>query len=301
MPVYHPDVRAWEVTDAQGRHVGAVLRRLFRARLQAQRRLDDLVARSGEACRRYPPASFSTCELLQAGGGRADAAVLRRRAHAVPRIRPRAARAAVRRDLSVDLRHRGADRFRRTAVAALRALARAAGDPATLSPATTKPASRCRRRCSTGCWRRAPSIRASPRSNTSPRALVDLDFHSLAGRAGLDVADFERKDARAHRNAGRDRDAPPPAAFPASVLRRRLCGGLLQLHVVGSARRRRLRTPSRKPATSSIRRWRSGCATIIYAAGNLRDPAEAYKAFRGRLPTVDALLKKRGLADVPSA
>jgi peptidyl-dipeptidase Dcp len=35
----------------------------------------------------------------------------------------------------------------------------------------------------------------------------------------------------------------------------------------------------------------------IYSAGNLRDPAEAYKAFRGRLPMVDALLKKRGLAD----
>ena len=33
----------------------------------------------------------------------------------------------------------------------------------------------------------------------------------------------------------------------------------------------------------------------IYSAGNLRDPAEAYQAFRGRLPTVDALLKKRGL------
>jgi peptidyl-dipeptidase Dcp len=33
----------------------------------------------------------------------------------------------------------------------------------------------------------------------------------------------------------------------------------------------------------------------IYSAGNLRDPAEAYRAFRGRLPTVDALLKKRGL------
>jgi peptidyl-dipeptidase Dcp len=35
----------------------------------------------------------------------------------------------------------------------------------------------------------------------------------------------------------------------------------------------------------------------IYSAGNLRDPAEAYTAFRGRLPTVDALLKKRGLDD----
>ena len=36
---------------------------------------------------------------------------------------------------------------------------------------------------------------------------------------------------------------------------------------------------------------------FIYGAGNLRDPVEAYKAFRGRLPAVDALLKKRGLVD----
>ena len=35
----------------------------------------------------------------------------------------------------------------------------------------------------------------------------------------------------------------------------------------------------------------------VYSAGNLREPAEAYKSFRGRLPTVDALLKKRGLVD----
>jgi peptidyl-dipeptidase Dcp len=36
--------------------------------------------------------------------------------------------------------------------------------------------------------------------------------------------------------------------------------------------------------------------SFIYSAGNLRDPAEAYTAFRGRLPTADALLAKRGLA-----
>jgi peptidyl-dipeptidase Dcp len=35
---------------------------------------------------------------------------------------------------------------------------------------------------------------------------------------------------------------------------------------------------------------------FIYAAGNSRDPVEAYKAFRGRLPSPDALLRKRGLA-----
>jgi peptidyl-dipeptidase Dcp len=36
---------------------------------------------------------------------------------------------------------------------------------------------------------------------------------------------------------------------------------------------------------------------FIYSAGNLRDPAEAYVAFRGRLPSPEALLRKRGLAD----
>jgi peptidyl-dipeptidase Dcp len=34
----------------------------------------------------------------------------------------------------------------------------------------------------------------------------------------------------------------------------------------------------------------------IYSAGGTRDPAEAYRAFRGRLPTPRALLEKRGLA-----
>ena len=33
----------------------------------------------------------------------------------------------------------------------------------------------------------------------------------------------------------------------------------------------------------------------IYAAGGARDPSEAYQAFRGRMPAVDPLLRKRGL------
>jgi peptidyl-dipeptidase Dcp len=35
----------------------------------------------------------------------------------------------------------------------------------------------------------------------------------------------------------------------------------------------------------------------IYAAGGSRDPAELYESFRGRLPTPDALLRRRGLLD----
>ncbi len=39
----------------------------------------------------------------------------------------------------------------------------------------------------------------------------------------------------------------------------------------------------------------------IYSAGGSRDPAEAYKMFRGRLPSADALLRKRGFAAQPAA
>ena len=34
----------------------------------------------------------------------------------------------------------------------------------------------------------------------------------------------------------------------------------------------------------------------ILAAGGSRDPGDAYTAFRGRLPTPDALLRRRGLS-----
>lgn len=40
---------------------------------------------------------------------------------------------------------------------------------------------------------------------------------------------------------------------------------------------------------------------FVYAAGNLRDPAEAYRHFRGRLPEIEGLLRKRGLDDAAAA
>jgi peptidyl-dipeptidase Dcp len=39
----------------------------------------------------------------------------------------------------------------------------------------------------------------------------------------------------------------------------------------------------------------------IYAAGGSRDPGDAYRAFRGRLPTPDALLRRRGLSDAEAS
>jgi peptidyl-dipeptidase Dcp len=56
------------------------------------------------------------------GARRADAAVAGRRAHAVPRVRPRPARAAVERHLRAPVGHAGAARLRRAALADVRAL-----------------------------------------------------------------------------------------------------------------------------------------------------------------------------------
>ena len=49
IPVWHDDVRVWEVRDAARASSRTFLRRLFRARLKAQRRLDDHAARPGKA------------------------------------------------------------------------------------------------------------------------------------------------------------------------------------------------------------------------------------------------------------
>lgn len=131
-------------------------------------------------------------------------------------------------------------------------------------------------------------------------ALVDLDLHSLPDAAGLDVSDFERKDLER-------------IAMPAEiVMRHRLphfqhlfSGGgyaagyysYMWSEVLDADAFAAFEETGNAFDPGTAKRLRD----YVYGAGNLRDPAEAYKSFRGRLPTVDALLKKRGLADVASA
>ncbi|MFN3656897.1 MAG: M3 family metallopeptidase [Pseudolabrys sp.] len=127
-------------------------------------------------------------------------------------------------------------------------------------------------------------------------ALVDLDLHGLKDPAGLDVTAFERDDlARL--------DMPGEI-----VMRHRLphfqhlfSGGgyaagyysYMWSEVLDADAFEAFEETGDAFDPATAQRLRE----FIYGAGNLRDPAEAYKAFRGRLPAVDALLKKRGLAD----
>src|SRR6202158_3566481 len=127
-------------------------------------------------------------------------------------------------------------------------------------------------------------------------ALVDLDIHAQLGMAALDVTAFERKTLASLQ-------MPPEI-----VMRHRLphfqhlfSGGgyaagyysYMWSEVLDADAFEAFEETGNVFDQATAQRLRD----YIYGAGNLRDPAEAYKAFRGRLPAVDALLKKRGLTD----
>jgi len=131
-------------------------------------------------------------------------------------------------------------------------------------------------------------------------AMVDLDLHSLPDANALDVSAFERKDL--------ERIAMPPEI----VMRHRLphfqhlfSGGgyaagyysYMWSEVLDADAFAAFEETGNAFDPATAKRLRD----YIYSAGNRRDPADAYKAFRGRLPTVDALLKKRGLVDASTS
>ena len=127
-------------------------------------------------------------------------------------------------------------------------------------------------------------------------ALVDLDLHGLKKSDELDVNDFEKRDLER---------IDMPAEI---VMRHRLphfqhlfSGGgyaagyysYMWSEVLDADAFEAFEETGNAFDPATAKRLRD----YIYGAGNLREPADAYKAFRGRLPTVDALLKKRGLTD----
>ncbi|MGA7973664.1 MAG: M3 family metallopeptidase [Pseudolabrys sp.] len=131
-------------------------------------------------------------------------------------------------------------------------------------------------------------------------ALVDLDVHALADPSALDVTEFERRDLER-------------IAMPAEIVMRHRLPHFQHLfsgdgyaagyysymwsEVLDADAFEAFEETGDAFDPATAKKLRD----FIYSAGNLRDPAEAYKAFRGRLPTVAALLKKRGLMDAVSA
>ncbi len=127
-------------------------------------------------------------------------------------------------------------------------------------------------------------------------ALVDLDIHALPDASTLDVTKFER-------------DTLASMHMPAEiVMRHRLphfqhlfSGGGYAAGYYSYMWSEVLDADAFEAFTEAGNAFDPATAKklrdFIYSAGNLRDPGEAYVAFRGRLPSVEPLLKKRGLSD----
>lgn len=125
-------------------------------------------------------------------------------------------------------------------------------------------------------------------------ALVDMELHALAGPGKLDVSAFERTTLN---RLGMPREI---------VMRHRVPHFM---HIVGGyaagyysylwsevmdadafAAFEEAGDPFHAPTARRLKKF-------IYSAGNVRDPSEAYVAFRGRPPQIDDMLKKRGLTN----
>jgi peptidyl-dipeptidase Dcp len=131
-------------------------------------------------------------------------------------------------------------------------------------------------------------------------AIVDLDFHSLATAEGLDPAAFER--------AALDRIGMPEEI----VMRHRsphfnhvFAGDHYSAAYYSYMWSEVLDADAfnafQETGDVFDRATAERLHRHIYSAGGSRTPDEAYTAFRGRLPTADALLRRRGLADPATA
>jgi peptidyl-dipeptidase Dcp len=127
-------------------------------------------------------------------------------------------------------------------------------------------------------------------------AIVDLDFHALTTAEGLDPAAFER--------AALDRIGMPEEI----VMRHRsphfshVFGGdhysaAYYSYMWSEVLDADAFNAFQETGDVFDRATAERLHRHIYSAGGSRTPDEAYTAFRGRLPTADALLRRRGLAD----
>jgi peptidyl-dipeptidase Dcp len=130
-------------------------------------------------------------------------------------------------------------------------------------------------------------------------ALVDLELHSLAKAENLDVGAFETR-------------ALAEIDMPASIIMRHrpphfghiFSGGYaaayysyLWSEVLDADGFGAFEEAGDIFDPATAKRLRE----FVYSAGNLRKPAEAYLAFRGRAPDPASLLRRRGLAEAPAA
>jgi len=289
LPVYHPDVRVWEVRDSAGGHVGVVLHDNFArpgkrsgawsSRYRDQETLDGAVApivvNNNNFAKGEPTLlSFDDAVTLFHEFGHGLHSLL-------SRVRYRSqSGTAVRRDF-VEFPSQIFEHW----MSAPETLRRYARHHATGQP---MPEDRLRRLLAARTFNQGFAT-----VELTGCALFDLELHRLPSPATLDLARFEREFldrigmprevGLRHRPAHFQHlfaDGGYAAGYYAYLWAEVLdADGYAAFTEAGNVFDPEL----------SVR------LKTIYSAGDTRDPMELYRAFRGRDPTIEALLEKRGL------
>lgn len=131
-------------------------------------------------------------------------------------------------------------------------------------------------------------------------ALIDLEFHTQPAEASRDVAAFERKELEKIGMPAEISLRHRPTQFAhifsgdhyASGYYSYMWSEVMDADAFGAFEEA---GDIFDPATAKR------LQDDIYASGGSRDPEDAYVAFRGRPPEPDALLRRRGLLDTPEA
>jgi peptidyl-dipeptidase Dcp len=236
VPLYHPDARAWEVKDAEGRHVGLFIGDYFARGSKHSGAWMTLLRDQEKLIGDVRPIILNVCNFSKPAAGEPallsfdDARTLFHEfGHGLHGLMsnvtyPLLAGTSVPSDF-VELPSQLYEHWLEVPeILQKYALHAHTGQP--------MPTALLERLLATRTFNQAFAI-----VEYTASALVDLDIGAGHARHRR----LRTQGARRHSDAGRDRDAAPSAAFPASVFRRRLCRGLLFLSVVGSARRRRFR------------------------------------------------------------
>jgi peptidyl-dipeptidase Dcp len=294
-PLYHPDARAWDVTDAQGRHVALFIGDYFARSSKHSGAWMTSLRDQEKLMGDVRPIILNVCNFSKPAAGKPallsfdDARTLFHEfGHALHGMLsnvtyPLLAGTAVPSDF-VELPSQLYEHWLEVPEI-LRQYARHATTSEPMPPALLE------RLLATRTFNQGFAT-----IEYTACALVDLDLHSAPDTAALDVAEFERKDLER-------------IAMPAEiVMRHRLphfqhlfSGGgyaagyysYMWSEVLDADAFAAFEETGDAFDPATAKRLRD----FVYSAGNLREPAESYKCFRGRLPTVEALLKKRGLAD----
>lgn len=289
---YHPDVRVFEVFDADGTALGLFLGD-FHARVSKRGGawMDELVTQSGLLGQR--PVVYNNLNIAKPAARRASPAVLGRGAHAVPRVRPRAARAVLGRALPVLRGHRRAAGLRGVPVPGERDVDGVAGGPGQLRApprhgraAPAELVGRIEAAESFGQGFRTVEYLAA--------ALLDWAWHTLP--EGQEVADAEEFEAAALAKAGLAVAAVPPR-YRTTYFGHIFAGGYSAGYYayIWSEVLDADTVEWFKDGGRSVRESGEVFRRELLARGDSRDALDSFRAVVGRDPETAPLLARRGL------